>query len=123
VVFLYVCRKILPKLAHCMEMQIQTAFKKFFYFLRRTIDRQIFWCFSIWLQHLDEEYRYNRLINQLDNGTNSVLKAVCTQCDHIYLKVKQKDKFIFVLIGQVFIYEVESKFFCHILISEGTQLM
>jgi hypothetical protein len=94
-----------------MEMQIQTAFKKFFYFLRRTIDRQIFWCFSIWLQHLDEEYRYNRQNHQLENGINSVLKDVCIQCDHIYLKVKQNDKFIFVLLGQVLVSKVECESF------------
>jgi hypothetical protein len=71
----------------------------------------VFWCFSICLQQLDEEYRYNRLKNQLDNGINNVLKAACIQCDHIYLKVKQKDKFIFVLIGQVLVSEVKSESF------------
>jgi hypothetical protein len=103
-----------------MEMQTETTFRKRFYLLKNPWQTNIllFWCFSIWLQQLDGEYRYNILNNQLDNGTISVLKAVCIQCDHIYLKVKQNDKCICVLIEQVLVSKVSPNL-CRILISEG----
>ncbi len=62
--FLFVSRKILPKLVHCMDTQIQTAFKKCFYVLKNHWQTN-----SLLFQHMVAAFRWRIQIQQAKEPT------------------------------------------------------